>query len=87
MTLALDTKYTCLSDRKPFEPYIEVYIPLLSRTNLQKTEGAAMGSMVSAIIANLHTESYSNNLIMLPAKDLETLCIWHIHNLGLQKCW
>ena len=74
MTLALDTKYTCLSDCKSSEPYIEVYI-LLSRTNLQKTEGAAMGSMVSAIIANLHTESYSNNLIMLPAKDLETLCI------------
>ena len=46
-----------------------------------------MGSMVSALIVNLHAESYNNNVIMLPVKDLETLCIWHIHNLGLQKCW
>ena len=41
--------------------------------------------MVSAIIANLHLESYSDNLIMLPAKDMETLCIWHINNLGLEN--
>ena len=41
--------------------------------------------MVSAIIANLHLESYSDNLIMLPAKDMETLCIWYINNLGLEN--
>ena len=75
MTLVLDMKHNHLLDHRPFKPYIEVYIILLSLTNLQKTEGAAMGSMVSAIIANLHTESYSNNLIMLPAKDLEMLCV------------
>ena len=87
MTLELDMKYNHLSDHRPFEPCIEVYILLLSQANLRKTEDAAMGSMVSALITNLHTESYSNNLIMLPAKDLETLCTWHIHNLGLQKPW
>ena len=87
MTLELDMKYNHLSDHRPFEPCIEVYILLLSQTNLWKTEDAAMGGMVSALIFNLHAKSYSNNVIMLPAKDLETLCIWHIHNLGLQKCW
>ena len=53
--------YNRLSDRGPFELRIEVYILLLSRTNLRKTEGASMGSMVFAVIANLHKESYRSN--------------------------
>ena len=61
MTLALYMYYNRLSDRGPFELRIEVYILLLSRTNLRKTEGASMGSMVSAVIANLHKESYKSN--------------------------
>ena len=55
MKVALHMKYNRLSDREPFELRIEVYILLLSRTtSLRKTEGAAMGSLVSAVIANLH---------------------------------
>ena len=61
MTLALYMYYNRLSDRGPFELRIEVYILLLSRTNLRKTEGASMGSMVFAVIANLHKESYRSN--------------------------
>ena len=61
MTLALYMNYNRLSDRGPFELRIEVYILLLSRTNLRKTEGASMGSMVFAVIANLHKESYRSN--------------------------
>ena len=61
MTLALYMYYNRLSDRGPFELRIEVYILLLSRTNLRKTEGASMGSMFSAVIANLHKESYKSN--------------------------
>ena len=55
MTVALNMKYNRLSDREPFELRIEVFELLLSRTtSLRKTEGAAMGSLVSAVIANLH---------------------------------
>ena len=61
MTLAPYMKYNRFSDLGPFELRIEVYILLLSRTNLRKTEGASMGSMVSAVIANLHKESYKSN--------------------------
>ena len=61
MTLAPYMKYNRFSDLGPFELRIEVYILLLSRTNLRKTEGAAMGSMVSTVIANLHIESYRSN--------------------------
>ena len=55
MTLALYMYYNRLSDRGPFELRIEVYILLLPRTNLRKTEG------VFAVIANLHKESYRSN--------------------------
>ena len=54
MTVALNMKYNRLSDREPFELRIEVYIVLLSRTSLRKRKGVAMGSLVSALIANLH---------------------------------
>ena len=55
MTVALNMKYNRLSDREPFELRIEVFELLLSRsTSLRKTEGAATGSLVSAVIANLH---------------------------------
>ena len=60
MTLALDMKYNHSPDRGPLLR-IEVYILLLSRTSLRKTEGAAMESMVSAVIANIHGESYGSN--------------------------
>ena len=53
-------KYNRLSDRGPLLR-IEVYILLLSRTSLRKAEGAAMGSMVSAVVANLHIENYGSN--------------------------
>ena len=53
-------KYNRLSDRGPLLR-IEVYKHLLSRTSLRKAEGAAMGSMVSAVVANLHIESYGSN--------------------------
>ena len=76
MTLALDMKYNRLSDCRLFKPCFEVYILLLSWTNLRKTEGAAVGSMVSAVIANLQLESYSDNLTMLlcgiPANHSQT---------------
>ena len=34
-----------------------------------------MGSMVSTVIANLHIERVIGAIDILPAKDLETLCI------------
>ena len=54
MIVALHMKYNRLSDCEPFELRIEVYIVLLSRTSLRKRKGVAMGSLVSAVIANLH---------------------------------
>ena len=98
MTLALDMKYNRLSDCRLFKPCIEVYILLLTWTNLQKTEGAAVGSMVSAVIANLHLESYSDNLTMqlcgIPANHSQTesfimscistnLIAWRRHDMHL----
>ena len=67
-------KYNRLSDRGPLLR-IEVYILLLSRTSLRKAEGAAMGSIVSAVIANLHIESYRSidNLIILQSWFAKTL--------------
>ena len=61
MTVALHMKHNRLSDCEPFELRIVVYIVLLSRTSLRKRKGAAMGSLVSAVIANLHIESYKSN--------------------------
>ena len=54
MIVTLHMKYNRLSDCEPFELRIEVYIVLLSGTSLRKRKGAAMGSLVSAVIANLH---------------------------------
>ena len=44
--VALSMKYNRLSDREPFELRIE---------------GAAMGSLVSAVTANLHIKSHRSN--------------------------
>ena len=62
MTLAPYMKYNRFSDLGPFELRIEVYILLLSRTKTERQKAQpCMGSMVSAVIADLHIESYRSN--------------------------